>query len=917
MAHIYPIILGKRRSWLRLAVVESEHDNRVRDCPALAGPSELARWAIKMDFGAQKMMIDGGDWQPLRLSPSRHPVLNVLPPAGSTRAPWETKEAVALREKLERDPYSLALLQDAVDEIAVEALEDLKVESSSDESMEPNETLLQAEDEEFDVAAALWQTSMEDEAIRKWDELGLPPEAFRDAQESEPEIDTSEGSLSEGHSISEEDALDVRSHSSSYSDSSEEGDDEKETILVADAGCADEEHLNKGQRRRLLAASKEIGEVASHEAERKKPRIRRSLKPCGALKLIEIFTWSCMVTRVAFSRGWETYEPITLPNWDLRLESTQNEAMRYLEEINPDAIVVAWPCSPWSPLQQLNMRTPQQRRALRKKQLESRRTLLAFTRRVVLWQRRRGKAVLGENPHPSKAWKTPEILDAFQGCAEAVGDQCEFGLRHPMSQVPMKKRTRFMGQEEVVAPLRRTCCHDHDHWPIEGKYKDSNGRWQALSEWAGGYPLALCHAMIDGFENFYKKPSSVYVEDDGEDHALSDGDMVDGDDAVQEEEQILDEALQKDETELKDLADDQRHPVPKEVQKAVEFAHRQLGHPARSTLVRMLKMSGATEDAVKHARQWQCPVCAERVAPRHPQAATPSVRPYGFNIHIHIDIKYIYDSRKKKYACLSMLDIGTVKHDAVMLKSKRSDYVAQKFFRHWVSIYGAPGKITHDQGGEFERTFALYLEQMAIPSDVTGAHAGWQLAAGERHGGMLGDLVHAVVQEHSLEGYHQLKEGLAAAVAAKNATLTKDGYTPNQRVFGVEVRWPSLNDEEVRLSFAEGITVDSEVSRAHRMRTTARIALIRHDVKEKVRRAVLRKPAVSTSAPFVPGAQVFFWVPSQPKGSEIPEGWRMAWPCYSAGQGEDQALLPQLEGKTPVGRRGEHAAFNQGGAGFE
>ena len=109
----------------------------------------------------------------------------------------------------------------------------------------------------------------------------------------------------------------------------------------------------------------------------------------------------------------------------------------------------------------------------------------------------------------------------------------------------------------------------------------------------------------------------------------------------------------------------------------------------------------------------------------------------------------------------------------------------------------------------------------------------------------------AIVHEHSLEGYHAMKKGLAAAVQAKNATLTKDGFTPNQRVFGYECKWPTLNDEEVKLSFAEGLSVESEVSRAHRMRTTARVALIRNDVREKMRRSVLRKPAVSQSGPFV------------------------------------------------------------------
>lgn len=420
------------------------------------------------------------------------------------------------------------------------------------------------------------------------------------------------------------------------------------------------------------------------------------------------------------------------------------------------------------------MRTPTQRRALRQKRAESRRTLLSFTRWAVLLQRGRGKAVLGENPLTSLAWRTPEIGEAFHGCAEAIGDQCCFGLRHPAMQQLLRKRTRFMGQELVVQRLRCDCSRDHEHGAIEGNYKGADGRWRQV-------PPALCRAMVAGAEAYLRAQADggEYFGDAGEPDALSDGDAIGGEEAI-EQDRGLDAARHDSDPEAPE--DVERRPVPREVQRAVEHAHRQLGHPSRTTLVRMLKMSGATEAAVRHAKRWNCDVCAQRKAPRHPQAAAPGVRPYGFGKHIHIDIKYVYDVRKKKYACLSMLDLGTMKHDAVMVKTRRSDYIARKFFRHWVSAYGPPERITLDQGGEFEKTFNLYLEQMSIPSEVTAAHAGWQLAAEERHGGIWGDMLGAIVNEHSLEGYGALNKGLAAATAAKNSTMTRDGYTPNQRV---------------------------------------------------------------------------------------------------------------------------------------
>ena len=99
-------------------------------------------------------------------------------------------------------------------------------------------------------------------------------------------------------------------------------------------------------------------------------------------------------------------------------------------------------------------------------------------------------------------------------------------------------------------------------------------------------------------------------------------DVADGIDAMDEEEHIheLEEenVPDVDEEEEQRLEEEQRHPVSREVQKAVIFAHRQLGHPSRSTLLRMLKLSGANEEALRSAKTWKCDVCAMRQPPKHP-----------------------------------------------------------------------------------------------------------------------------------------------------------------------------------------------------------------------------------------------------------------------------------------------------------
>ena len=696
-AVIYPVQLGGEGgslSYLRLAVVSrTAQDDRVAHCPALVGPSEMRRWQVKLNFADGTMEIGAdGKKRPTQFSQTRHPILTLVGSAPAVA--WHTKELQDLRTRLQTDPYSMALLAEA-----------LEGESADEDDRETVPGLAEPDDE--DEVLAVMQESLEDEAISLWDQVmpEIPPGCLLSGvQESD---DDSLGSISTGESETSHEGQDDGSCEGSSSSETEDEMAERHLTLMAEVE-GDEEVLNKGQRRRLLAAAKTIQEGARAETlEHESYVVKEVLRTprTSRFRILEVFTWSCMVSLTAAKMGWEFLEPVTLESgWDLSSGVMQDKAMQYMKEVSPDLLVVAWPCGPWSPLQQLNVKTETQKQALRAKRRQNK-PLLAFARRAVLWQRSRGGAVLGENPERSKAWDQEEIVEAFQGLPSVTLDQCQYGLKHPVNQVPLRKRTRIQGQERALKYLQKRCKGDHEHHPIEGSFKGEDGKWHSLSAWAGGYPAGLCRAMVKGAEEFLRS-GEAYVEDPHEGDTVPD--ELDGQEGIDEEkglEELLEEEYKDvDPAEEEEVDAEHRHPVPVEVQKAVEFAHRQLGHPSRSTLLRMLRLSGANADAIRHARRWTCDVCAARKAPKHPMAAAPAVRPFGFNLHLHVDLKYLWDDRGKKYVALSILDLGTLKHDAHLLKTRRSDYVAKKFFRKWVQVYGPPRAVTHDQGGEFEHS---------------------------------------------------------------------------------------------------------------------------------------------------------------------------------------------------------------------
>ena len=119
----------------------------------------------------------------------------------------------------------------------------------------------------------------------------------------------------------------------------------------------------------------------------------------------------------------------------------------------------------------------------------------------------------------------------------------------------------------------------------------------------------------------------------------------------------------------------------------------------------MMKLGNATDVAIKYAKTWECPVCARKVAPRKPQVAAGEIRPYGFNKVVCIDLKYLKTTDRQRCVALSVIDAGTGMHAATLLKTRRTDHVARKFFVTWIAHYGVPEKIVCDQGGEFMGTF--------------------------------------------------------------------------------------------------------------------------------------------------------------------------------------------------------------------
>ena len=871
-AMLYPVYSHGTQSWVRI----SEVGEGARGCPGLIGPSEMTRWDVELRFGTRTMKVLG-QARPMRLSNTRHPVLQLL--EMDADHPWQMQtwyqgELGTLVRRLREDPAQMAFFED-------ETVSPTSTAAPEEEGSEGEIPILdEAPPQEVPTLTSQDLAELQGRLAQDVElSYGLLQTAFKD-RDPEAEESSSFGSISEP--VSETSHELGAPQSEPDSDTSSEAADNRErheTLYAPEL-----QPYTKGQKRRVLNAASQIlisqdyGRQAEKErrmaSKIKTPRIPRPMRRLG-LKILELFTWSCLVSRIAYTQGWQFCEPVTLPHWDITNPVDFEQALHYIEREDPDLLIIAWPCTKWSSFQRLATKTAVQKAALEEERREQRRTFLSLSGRAASLQRQRKKAVLGENPATSLAWDQPEIALSFAGLASVQCDQCQYGLKHPETGEPLRKRTKFMGQPTVVKYLTRRCPGDHQHGQIEGSVHIDDMS-VSLATWCGAYPPDLCRAILKGATEYLMELESQDHEEESGGYfheVLAEESLMDGPEVIDEQEEMRVEEPEDDPRPRQEENPEQRFPVAAEIRAAVERAHRSLGHPSRPTLIRMLRVAGAVPAAIEYAQKWKCDVCQARAVPKQPTASAPGHRPYGFNKYHQVDLKYCRDARGQKYVFMSMIDCGTGYHQATMVKTRQSGYCATKWHKHWVAHYGAPQRVWHDQGGEFEQGFAALLEDLSVASTVTGSHAGWQLSFAERHGGLLDLILGAVIREHSVEGYSEMKLALSVAVQAKNATITKDGYTPAQRVFGHELRLPSLLEEEQdALSFAEALGADGEVARAHKMRMTARMAMLRNDVQERLRRAVLRKPHKS-HVEFPPGCRIYFWSPAKARRRYVPGVW--------------------------------------------
>ena len=238
--------------------------------------------------------------------------------------------------------------------------------------------------------------------------------------------------------------------------------------------------------------------------------------------------------------------------------------------------------------------------------------------------------------------------------------------------------------------------------------------------------------------------------------------------------------------------------------------------------------------------------------------------PQEFNQVVGIDLFFVFALDHQKFIpVLSVVDWGTLFHQCAILKNKTADAVRRCYRRLWVRPFGPPRKLVSDLGREF--TGAGFTKRVVADGTIhefTSAESPWQNARTERHGGIVKTLIAKSRVDAPPDDLPDLEELVTQCVVAKNKLTNKSGFSPFQRVFGLQpntigalISDGDRSPDIAVLSKIEG--GDAAMIKSVNMRVAAAKAFAEMDASERLRRGVLsgHRPVKDIYV----GQLVYFW----------------------------------------------------------
>ena len=481
---------------------------------------------------------------------------------------------------------------------------------------------------------------------------------------------------------------------------------------------------------------------------------------------------------------------VRLSLWNNHDLSTNDGVRRVLDQIDtlkPAHVWLSMECGPYSVMQNINQRTPEQKEQLEQKRRE---VLKQYVGGAIVYCYciQKGIHATWEWSQSCQAWRLPlvqNIAKKYQ-VLFAIIRGCQVNLRDPKGRY-ISKGCKIMTTNKLMAmrmSLPCTCDPRVEHVACEGSLTRKSAFY--TKEFA----KRVCEVILQGHT-----PKQIRDEFQGNHH---EGDLFGkGTFCICEDHKHHGMSLQcgscrlpvEQLTGLGLAAEDQGscNMSKEEIQRRLYLLHAATGHSPVRYLVQSLKKRGVHPDIIKEAERFTCTVCAEKCRPQPRNVAALEPQPQRFDVVTADMGHFIQPHTGEHFQFLLMVDEGSrFKVGRVVLTGKKKHISAAIFIKtlkeSWISYFGCPKTLRLDPDGAFRsHELSEFCDQHHIYLDLVPSEGHWKLGVCERAVQSTKSMLEKVFHEHPET---TPEEALSECVRALNCREIIRGYSPMQHVLG-------------------------------------------------------------------------------------------------------------------------------------
>ena len=553
------------------------------------------------------------------------------------------------------------------------------------------------------------------------------------------------------------------------------------------------------------------------------PEAFESVVSSGRLRLLEVACSPESIlteTMNQLSKSEMSAKRCSLFNgFDLSTNQGIKKVIQDIDQYNPEHVWMSPICGPYSVMQQVNQRTPEQIESLQEKRRDA---LKQYVGCSVLYTYcvQRGIHVTWEWSQSCQGWRLPFMQKLVQKLQPffAIVRGCQVGLKDSHGQFISKGWKLMTTHRHLARRMDLSCkCANHVvHVKCEGSltgktafypkdfarkvcqailqgsnredvYMELRGETQLVDSFGNGVSCVcpqgkhheanltcgMCHHQIH--QKLLGNMDTTHEQGHNPDEATSREPMLGP--QIKEHDHACVARVKPSEKGLSD----------EEIKKKLYLLHSATGHGPVRHLVQALRRRGVDKQVLKLAENFTCPVCVERQRPKPRPVSTLEPLPPKWSTVAADMGTWEHPQTGETYQFLLAVDEGSrFRVGRVLGKGKKYHVGASQFLETfqeaWCQYFGLPDTLRVDPDGTFRsKAVEDYCDRHNVFLDIIPGEAHWKLGVCENAIKGTKELMTRLAME---DGELSVNSALFEATRTFNEREVVRGYSPIQHALG-------------------------------------------------------------------------------------------------------------------------------------